>query len=104
MRFGENRHTFDSSAFFVEINLVIFQFDKHHLKPEIRANIARKKKPRTRGFHFSLYTTFVEFENAETALYETFFARFHFDAAEHELSEVELLMILAILTSWRLND
>ena len=31
-------------------------------------------------------------------------ARFHFDAAEHELSEVELLMIFAILTSWRLND
>ena len=60
-----------------------------------------KKKTRTRGFYFSLYTTFVEFENAETALHETFFARFHFDTAEHELPEVELVMVLAMLAIWR---
>ena len=33
--------------------------------------------------------------------YETFFARFHFDTAEHELSEVELVMVLAMLAIWR---
>ena len=33
--------------------------------------------------------------------HETFFARFHFDTAEHELSEVELVMVLAMLAIWR---
>ena len=33
--------------------------------------------------------------------HETFFARFHFDTVEHELSEVELVMVLAMLAIWR---
>ena len=33
--------------------------------------------------------------------HETFLARFHFDTAEHELSEVELVMVLAMLAIWR---
>ena len=33
--------------------------------------------------------------------HETFFARFHFDSVEHELSEVELVMVLAMLAIWR---
>ena len=33
--------------------------------------------------------------------HETFFARLHLDTAEHELSEVELVMVLAMLAIWR---
>ncbi len=33
--------------------------------------------------------------------HETFFARFHFGTAEHELSEVKLVMVLAMLAIWR---
>ena len=99
---GENRQSFNrvSSARFLRSNLAFFS--SRHTSPKTCNKCERcAQKRRTRGIHVSLEYSAIHVLSLKMLKHETFFARFHFDTAEHELSEVELVMVLAMLAIWR---